>query len=74
MAVAGEVDHSRAAHPARAAEAQRAPQQRQMAAGGDHPGERAKERALAVALDAGESHDLARLDVEGDVVEAAAAQ
>ena len=37
-------------------------------------GERAQELALAVALDAGEPDDLARLDVERDVVEAAAAQ
>ena len=74
MAVAGKVDDARAAHPARAAGAQRAAQQRQLPARRDHPGERAQERALPVALDAGEPHDLARLDVERDVVEAAAAE
>ena len=48
--------------------------ERQLPARRHHPGERAQERALAVALDSGESHDLARLDIEGDVVEAAAAE
>ncbi len=75
MAVAGEVDDAgaRASAPGARAAA-RAPSTRSWPRAGVIAGERAQERALAVALDAGEADDLAGRDAQGDVVEAGAAE
>ena len=50
-----------AAHPARPAQSQCAAGDPHPPAGGAHPGERAQERALSVALDPGQADDLAGL-------------